>query len=115
MDWKSGLDPGLGASLHQDAVVTPGKLELLDGFARACACLAEDVDGPARLVLREKGFDLQLIEWYQSCARDMRTDVFPGRADIQQLMVIAGAENRRKRDRRDGLGLDFRSYSYVVI
>jgi len=94
MDWKSSVDPGLRTSLHQDAVVTPGTLELLDGFARPGACLAEDVDGPARLVLREKGFDLQFIEWHQSCAGDMRTDVFWRRADIQHLMVIPGAENR---------------------
>jgi hypothetical protein len=38
----------------------------------------------------------------------MRADVFWMRADIQQLMVIAGAENCRKRGGRDGFGLDFK-------
>src|SRR6516162_4389873 len=55
---KSSVDPGLCAAFDQDAVATSGSLELLDGFARPCACLTENVDGRARLVLREKGFNL---------------------------------------------------------
>ena len=107
MDRKSGVDPGLRAALDQDAVVTSGALELLDGLARPRARLAKNVDGRARLVLREKGFDPEFVERDQSCARHMRAGIFRRRADIQQLMRIAGAEKRRERGGRNAFGLDF--------
>ncbi len=58
-------------------------------FARAC--LAKDVDGRTRLLLREKGFGLQFAERNQSCAGHVGAGIFWRRAEIQQLMGIAGA------------------------
>jgi hypothetical protein len=71
------------------------------------ACLAEDIDGRARLVLRQKGFGIQFVEWNRFCPRYMRTGIFWRRADIEQLLGTASAEKRRQRGGRDGFLLDF--------
>ena len=58
----SRVDPGLRAALDQDAVFTSGALELLDSFARPWACLADNVNGRAPLVLGENQVDPEFIE-----------------------------------------------------
>lgn len=101
VDRKSGVDPALGAALDQDAVITPGAFELLDGFCRPRACLAENIDGRAMFVLREKGADFELAEGNRFRAWHMRTRIFWRGANIQQFMGIAEAENCRERGGRD--------------
>jgi hypothetical protein len=104
---ESGVDPGLCAPLDQDAIVTSGTLQLFDRFGRPRACLAEDVQGPAGLVPRHKGIDVQFIEWRKPGAWHMRAGILWRRTDIQQLMRISGVEKSRECGRGDGFLFDF--------
>ena len=58
------------------AVLTSGMLEELDGFLRPRACLAKDMDGRTRLLLREKDFGLQFAKRNQSCAGHVGAGIF---------------------------------------
>ena len=73
------------------AAATAGMLQESDGFLRPRACLARDVDRRARLMLREKGFNLRFAERDQSCAAHLGAGTFWRCADIQQIVGIAGA------------------------
>jgi len=90
---KYGIDPGLCAAFNQNAILTSGVAELLNGFAGARPGVAQDVDGTSRRVLGEKGFDFQFIERRQHRARHMHSGIFRGRAHVQQINGIAGTQN----------------------
>jgi hypothetical protein len=64
--------------------------------------MAQHVDRDARLVTGEKFLHVQLIQRNESCTRHVRAGIFWRRADIQELVGLAGVEYSRECGGRDG-------------
>jgi len=85
------------ASIHacvppstRNAVEAAAALESLNGLLGPGACLAKDIDGLARLVPLQKGFDVQVIQGDEPCAGNMGIDKFRRCANIEQFHGAAG-------------------------
>jgi len=90
IDGEPRIDPCLCATFHQNAVEAAAALESLNGLLGPGACLAKDIDGLARLVPLQKGFDVQVIQGDEPCAGNMGIDKFRRCANIEQLKELTG-------------------------